>query len=149
MFWTRMAVLLYNAASRCMIEPENLHPRQLWSETMLATSFSLKSYHNTCNFDLHMYVTWFEKRGHFAQNAIFYHFSTYHSVLGKCPWALKHNLQFGLYGRLPVIKILYVCIEAATVIPWNGVHGRLSGTLLYYRFKAVRTLGFRLGLLVV
>ena len=23
------------------------------------------------------------------------------SVLGKCPWALKHALRFGLHGRLP------------------------------------------------
>ena len=45
--------------------------------------------------------------------------------------------DFGPHGRLPEIKILYVCIEAATVAPWNAVHerlprsGHLPGTLRY------------------
>ena len=38
---------------------------------------------------------------------------TYRSVPGKCPWALKHNSQFGQHGRLPGIKIPYACIETA------------------------------------
>ena len=48
--------------------------------------------------------------------------------------------DFGLYGHLPGIKIPYVCIEAATVAPWNAVHGhlpgsgRLPGTLWYYYY---------------
>ena len=40
---------------------------------------------------------------------------------------ITHN--FGPHGRLPGIKIPYVCIEAATVAPWNAVHGCLPRTL--------------------
>ena len=43
---------------------------------------------------------------------------------------VTHNS--GSHGRLPEIKIPYVRIEAATLIPWNGVHGHLPGTLRYY-----------------
>ena len=35
--------------------------------------------------------------------------------------------DFGPHGRLPWIKIPYVCIEVATVAPWNAVHGHLPG----------------------
>ena len=35
---------------------------------------------------------------------------------------------FGPHGCLPKIKILYICIEAATVAPRNVVHGRLPGS---------------------
>ena len=40
----------------------------------------------------------------------------YHSVPGKYPWALDITCYLGLHGRLPGIKIPYVCIEAATVV---------------------------------
>ena len=45
-------------------------------------------------------------------------------------WVSAHGYlnithDFGLHGRLPGIKILYTCIEVATVAPWNAVHGRL------------------------
>ena len=36
---------------------------------------------------------------------------------------ITHN--FGPHGCLPGIKIAYICIETATVAPWNAVHGRL------------------------
>ena len=58
----------------------------------------------------------------------------YRSVPDKRPWALKHNSQ---YWPAWAIKIPSVCIEDATVAPWNAVHwclprsGRLPGTLLY------------------
>ena len=37
------------------------------------------------------------------------------------------------HGCLPGIKISYFCIEAATLIPWNVVHGRLPGSGLLPR----------------
>ena len=36
---------------------------------------------------------------------------------------LNITRDFGPHGRLPRIKIPYVCIEASTVAPWNVVHG--------------------------
>ena len=44
---------------------------------------------------------------------------------------LNTTRDFGPYGRLPGIKISCVCMETATLTPWNGVHGhgRLPRTL--------------------
>ena len=41
---------------------------------------------------------------------------------------LNITRDFVLHGRLPGIKLPYICIEAAIVAPWNMVHGRLSGS---------------------
>ena len=41
---------------------------------------------------------------------------------------LNITRDFGPHGRLPGIKIPYVCIEAATVAPWNALHGHLPGS---------------------
>ena len=51
----------------------------------------------------------------------------YRSVL-PAHWCLNITRDFGPHGRLPRIKVPYVCIEAATVAPWNAVHGCLSGS---------------------
>ena len=41
---------------------------------------------------------------------------------------LNITRNFDPHGHLPRIKIPYICIEAATVAPWNAVHGRLPGS---------------------
>ena len=56
----------------------------------------------------------------------------YCSVLSKCPWVLKYNLQvWSTWALIPRIQTAYICIEAATLTPWNLVHERLlwSGRL--------------------
>ena len=40
----------------------------------------------------------------------------YRNVLGKCPWALNITRTFGPHGHLPIVKIPYICIEAALEI---------------------------------
>ena len=44
------------------------------------------------------------------------------------PWALERNSRFQPTWALTQEQIPYVCIEAATVVPWNAVHGRLPGS---------------------
>ena len=50
----------------------------------------------------------------------YYNHYTYHGVPGKCPWALKHILQFWAAWALTQDQnsiCMYVCIEDATVAP--------------------------------
>ena len=45
---------------------------------------------------------------------------------------LNMTHDFGPHGRLPGIKIQYVCIEAATVTPWNAVHAGVGACPGHY-----------------
>ena len=48
----------------------------------------------------------------------------YCSVPVSAHGCLNITRDFGPHGHLSRIKIPYVCIEAATVVPWSVVHGK-------------------------
>lgn len=52
----------------------------------------------------------------------------YHSILGKCSWALKDNTRF--WPAWALMWAINYCTEAATLIltPRNLVHGCLPGS---------------------